>query len=308
MEGSPETVEEPGLTTTSAEWRLNQATEQEAAQYHRASETRRTAWWLLAIVLLGTCPCMIPVLIEGMVWPLVILCCFLAFCVGTLQRTGRIVSTGQQRRAAFWTDHESIGAWLVDLVVFQGVVPTGRDQGVLWFEEDRLYFLGDRTSFGLSRDQVATFRHNDWVRNDLQRSISLDLCEESPVGPLGIGVEVLAPYVAQSPYRGPYTLVEALRGWIAASEGTDRQLPPLSIGPEAPSSLALLNEAVKNSLVWGALLGAALWMGFASEWWVGVGFAAIVSLFLSPWGAIWTPRLRWRAWRDRRRLDRSASQ
>jgi hypothetical protein len=224
-------------------------------------------------------------------------------------RSGLRVADGLRRREAFRLEHESIAGWLVDLVVLQGAAPTGRDVGLVWFDDDRLYFVGSRTSFGLARGQVRNVSYDDWVTNDLQPPLTVILDAVTPAGRLGLGFDVLPQ--PPNDFRASRTgraLHESIRGWMAASQSEDGQLPPLSVGPEAPTRIALFRGAVQTTGVWVVIAALVLWTAAATFWWLAPVWAIVAMLVIIPWGGIWIPRVRWRAWRDRRRLDRSASQ
>ena len=233
----------------------------------------------------------------------------LVLAVVAHRRTGRRLADGLRRREEFRSEHEGVAGWLVDLIVLQGAAPTGRDVGVVWFDGDRLYFLGSRTSFGLARSQVKALRFDDWLPNDLHPPLTMALNAATPVGSLGLGFEVLPQPPGQ--FRASRTaaaLNDSIRGWMASSQDGEGQLPPVALGPEAPTSLSLLRKAVQNTIFWCVVTVFVLWTAAETQWWYAPVWAIIILLLSIPWGGVWIPRLRWRAWRDRRRLDRSASQ
>lgn len=313
MAGSTQVRRTEAITSPTAEWRLSLNSERESAGYRRAVKSRRASGWFLGLVVLSSCPATLAqVVVEevdntGFVLGLF----FVLFVLGATAhgQTGLRVAARQRRREAFRSEHEGVAGWSVDLVVLQGAAPTGKDTGVVWFDDDRLYFLGTRTSFGLARGQVTNSKFDDWLPNELHPPLTLTLSSKTPAGTLSVGFNVLP----QSPreFRASRTgraLSEAVRGWMAASSGDEGQLPPLAVGPEAPTRLTLLREALHTTAVWGIVAAVVLWWSISTDWWLAPIWAVLAMLLLIPWGAVWIPRLRWQAWRDRRRLDRSASQ
>jgi hypothetical protein len=231
-------------------------------------------------------------------WMLGVVVLLFLLGVGAHGHTGEQVANGFRRREDFRSEHEGVAGWLVDLVVLQGAAPTGRDVGVVWFDDDRLYFLGNRTSFGLARGQVVTVRNEDWLPNDLHPPLTIVLDCDTPAGNLAVGLEVLPQTRNFRANRTGAALSEAIRGWLAASHSDVGQLPPLGIGPDAPTPFSLLKGAIQTTALWSAVLAIVVWASNATFWYLAPIWAIMALLLLISWGGVWIPRLRWRAWRD----------
>lgn len=172
----------------------------------------------------------------------------------------------RQRERELLVEYASLHGWLIDLFVLQGDTPTGRDRGVVWFEEDRLYFVGDRTSFGISRGQVAAMLSDEWRATELRPEFVLKLNADTPVGKAAIGIDMILPMGSSVPFPSSKGLGQALRGWIRSSGGEEGQLPPLMLGPQIPSRGRLFVRAIGFTAIWvSVVLGAAL-AGFVAGW------------------------------------------
>jgi len=209
----------------------------------------------------------------------------------------------QQRDRELLVEYSSVRGWLVDLFVLQGNTPTGRDRGVLWFEEDRLYFVGDRTSFGVSRGQIAAMQADGFRVSDLRPEFVLELSVDTPLGKTGFGFDQILSIGSNLSNSSSNDLAQVLRGWMRSTGNEEGQLPPFALGPGIPSLNLLFLRAVGNTIVWATLIITMAAAGF----WLGWG-AALVSIAigvfpLTTWSDLWFPRLRWQAWRDRKRLD-----
>ena len=197
------------------------------------------------------------------------------------------------------TEFGSNDGWLVDLLVLQGDAPTGRDRGILWIEGDRLHFAGDRTSFSLAPADIAGPCRKESPIRGLRLGSKLPLRHETAGGRIALSIEV------------QNALTDRLNGLDHAVDTFARrktvgsgQLPPTTLGPGASSKLALF--------VWASsLTGIVL---FSAGFCILAAFAApnalnaliVLSLvFCGIWSTgAWTISARWRAWRDRRRLER----
>lgn len=179
--------------------------------------------------------------------------------------------------------------WLVDVLILQGDAPTGADRGMLWIDDGRLCFSGDRTSFALSPDQVAGRCRTTTPIVGLRHEVRLPLCH--PTLTLSIGLERTS--IAE--FRRQIHL------WTTSASPSEGQLPPTSLGPGAASPGRLLLGAVFSTVYWVAVLS----MVFVSSQIEGSYDLLPFILAFAVLGAFlrcWYPVTRWRAWRDRRRL------
>jgi hypothetical protein len=209
----------------------------------------------------------------------------------------------ERRRGANQAWFEEIGGdtgWFVDLLVHHGDAPVGSDRGVLWIEDERLYFSGHRTSFGLTAEQAADFCQYDVCIPGLKNCLELRLRHQTSAGPLGISFSPIdrSGRMLQDlhlPIQG------SVNRWIGRGNATDGQLPPLTVGPDAEPSACLLFHAVGSVAFWiGVPTSLILTWNLNPIGSVVLGMAGLI--LGSVWTAVWSPQLRMRAWKDRRKL------
>ena len=209
------------------------------------------------------------------------------------RRQSAIREAAWLRDAATMDEFGRRDGWLVDLMVRRGEAPTGSDRGMLWIEDGRLYFAGRRTSFGLSADQAAGFCRQGLSIPGLRHELDLRLVAP---GPLSITFEPVSGAKWQKSRRTAHELREAINRWAGQGGVEGGQLPPLAIGPGAPSANALLLRALAPLLYWPATL-----LAFASPFPFPIVLAALATACFLP--SVWVPTARLRAWHDRRRLS-----
>ncbi|RYG23501.1 hypothetical protein EON82_13825 [bacterium] len=254
--------------------------------------------WAPAVVLLSVCAWWMSF------WPLSAM-----GLVGLLFYARRAVDSGndsmasQERQQALLEGFERETGWIVNLMVHHGSAPVGSDRGVLWIEDDRLYFCGQRTSFGLTADQASDFCRNDAAIPGLRNSLELRLRHQTAVGPMSISFSSVdaGGSVARNQ---DLPLLGAVNLWIGRGAETDGQLPPLTPGPDAESSSRLLRRSVGAFAYW-----AAIPIGLAFGWNASPLMAVTLAIagigIGTVWTPVWSPFLRLRAWKDRQRLSRN---
>jgi len=206
----------------------------------------------------------------------------------------------QQRNEALV---EGLGdeGWFVDLLVHHGAAPVGSDSGVMWIEEDRLFFAGERTSFGLTPDQVGDFCHLDTAIPGLKNCLELRLSHETPAGTLGITFSPISTSGRLVPSMN-LLILGVVNRWIGRGRQKDGQLPPLTVSPDAEPISYLFFRTAASLTFWASI--PLLLLGVWSRSPVAAVVFAIVGLTV---GTVWTtvssPLLRIRAWKDRRKLE-----
>lgn len=227
-------------------------------------------------------------------------------CGGTLGLMVRHLDDRKRamgERARALRDEFGVGpVWTVDLMVRQGEAPTGRDQGLLWVEDERIVFSGLRTSFSLAPSQAAGPVHHLPQMSGLRHRLNLTLARETDAGPLSLSFWPLASGLQRSEndaadLRFALNTVAGRRDHALETTG---QWPPTARGPGAPTSRDLLLRAMATPFV-GAILGLVgfgmLLPNAAAATVVFLVFA--VGLNLACFGE---SRPRWQAYRDARRL------
>lgn len=293
-----------------ADWRLNPVAERELAEDRRRARRRRWNAVFLTLASLGLCPLACLGSCYGLsqgggVYLFVAFASVGAVVVALVRYANDARRTGE-RRAALKGEFGGVPGWLVEITVFQGEAVSGQDVGTVWFEDDRLYFTGLRTSFGLgpgdAKGRVADGR--DVLEPGVD--LILPLRVVSPIGPVKLGLRFAAPELASTALASSeWAFRKALREWIADGEGHGPG-PPLAPGPDLPPEGSLQRRALLATAAWpallvlvGAIVGAA---GFPE----GVPIALLGGLVGT--GAILathfgSPRRHWRALDDRRRLE-----
>lgn len=228
-----------------------------------------------------------------------------AFCgaVGFFILVATVVAALARRGNRSHDEHDALRAEfpgehgrLVSVVVRQGDAPTGADAGLLWFEDGRLFFAGRRTSFGLVPPQArGVGRVRERVRG-VRGSVDLTLRRDTPAGAVSLSLEPILP-----PHESPFVARAALRDdltqWAEGRSDGEGQWPPLALGPGVPDEASLVREAL--------LLTAPVVVGTAASFGIVAPVLAPSATLLAAGimlGAVPASGLRWRAWRDRRRL------
>lgn len=203
----------------------------------------------------------------------------------------------------FRTEEGGLGraGWLVKLLVHQGDAPMGSDRGMLWLEDDRLYFVGRRTSFGLTADQVSGLIRFDPATPGVRNDLELRLAHHTPAGPLGISVSPISPGGRVD--SGAYAdVIERVNRWIGRGSATGGQLPPLESGPDAPSLVELSFHAVASAAYWVLLAFSFPVLLLLQQPILAVTVSFLGLLLGGMWSPLWSPWLRLRALHDRRRV------
>lgn len=222
-------------------------------------------------------------------------------------RAGKYSAIRIERERALRSEFSSVQGWIVDLMIRQGHTPTGRDRGLAWFEGERLYFSGERTSFGLSRSQVAGFVDYDHAIEGLRLSLEIQLHATTPAGPVAVDFDLMPPLEATTADTPRAPFVSAIKGWLAKAAGDDEgQLPPLTLGPEVLNRPALLRSATISTAAWTLILAGFIWGGLYQDWVGSLAVTMIVVGALFSWSHLWYPRFLWQALRDRKRLDKAS--
>ena len=284
-----------------AEWTLHPVSERDAAlASRRARGWRRTAWGL-SLGSLGLCPVSLLGLIEyGGIGLFGFLLSF-GLLVYVLVRSVREVEKLRAERIRLQEEHAAVQGWIVDLAVTQGAALTGRDRGVVWFEEGRLLFVGRRTSFALAAEAVSGALALGWWSS----SSTLPLRAHTAAGAVALTFEMMPPdNLADS--RSEYAFAEALQGWQAAHAPVESGLPPLAVGPGAPSVASLLGAAMATTAIWLALGGGFVLMAVRLNLYLAFTIGIVGASLLAGLPDLWRMGYRWRAYRDRLRLEKEA--
>ena len=206
-------------------------------------------------------------------------------------------------RAKALRDEFGVGpVWTVDLMVRQGEVPTGRDEGLLWVEDGRIVFSGLRTSFALVPGQAAGAVQHLPRLSGLRHRLNLALARETDAGPLSLSFWPLASSLQRAEsdaadLRYALNTVADRRDHTLEASG---QWPPMARGPGGSSRRDLLLRALAPPLG-GVLLGLVGFGLFLPNVVAGVVTLLVlaVGLNLACYGE---SRPRWQAYRDARRL------
>lgn len=181
----------------------------------------------------------------------------------------------------------SVG-WLVDLIVVQGDAPTGTDRGMLWIDEGRLCFSGDRTSFALSPNQIAGRCRSVIPISGLRHAVRL------PLRHPGLALSIDPGSIPINDLR------REIDAWAATAPSTVGQLPPTRLGPGAPSPARLQFRALFSTTYWSVAL--LLTLANLPQEGAAAGPLALLLLVVGMILRCGYPGTRWRAWHDRRRL------
>lgn len=185
----------------------------------------------------------------------------LLFADATLEKTAAVtlpaavLASGFNRRgrASLITDRfGNRERYLVKVKVLQGGVPTGEDEGVIWFDRGLLNFKGFSVSFALGNDSLAPSELRTCGRGRFAH-YAVGLVHQGRETTLKIGnVKGYHPRRSHQPRNN---LESALQAWLAADPAQEFEvvLPPAAIDPR------LLSAAPKEA---GAALVIALSLFF----------------------------------------------
>lgn len=293
-----------------AEWRLNPASERRLRDERRHSLRRRSAFQLLVVASLGGCAFTLINLDNENVSTNVALGIFfgwVALILASFFQSARAIEVGRRNWRALREEHGIVDGWAVEMTVLQGSTTTGSDHGVVWVEDGRLFFVGARTSFGLSADQVDSAVRARLASAKIQTTPRLDLWTETAAGKVAVGLRPLPTTDGTNGLQDAAALGWAVRAWLAHNADRPGQLPPLGLGPDAPTPNYLLARAIGTTLLWvtASLLAVA---SVATCLLFIPTLLLLVWLGRADWAGFGAPPERWRAWRDRRRLDAAVRQ
>lgn len=257
-----------------------------------------TAGILLQVFLLP--PAILLFFVGALVQPILVPFGTALFC-GGLWLGGRLIAASSPPALPDEFGGGERGGWRISLLVHQGDAPMGSDEGILWIEDDRLYFAGRRTSFGLTADQADGLLEFDPATPGVRNDLELRLRHQTTVGPLGISFSRIDP-AGRIDSSANREILEKVNRWIGRGTATGGQLPPLDLGPDAPTTPFLSLRAAASLAFWITLLASFPALILSSHPFWAVGIALLGLLTGSLWTPVWSPQLRLRAWLDRRRL------
>ena len=266
----------------------------------------RRMGWALAFSIFGLCPLTFfnlsyPIFAGGGAAAVALL--FVTIAVLAFETIRRAHHASEDRRNLVLEVREAYSAvegTPVDLTIYQGATPTGHARGVIWFEARRLYFVGDRTSFGLTPSQVAS-SPIEWGSEPSY----LPLNAHSAAGRMGLGITPLAgDFDSNNLLQARATLDYQISRWRDDRSTIQGQLPPLTLGPDVPTPLRLLLSALITTAFWIAALPVVALAISMSLCFVPAVFALGLLLWLVV-PTVYSPLRKWLSWRDRRRLERA---
>jgi len=291
-----------------AEWRLNPIAEREIQASRRFDRRRRANRWLLGLSGALVCPfaCLGGCLSIGGAessWIAALVFGSVGLLVVALARVSIDKGRQGERLDALRKEFGDVKGWLVEMSVRQGEALSGRDVGIVWFEDERLYFMGARTSFGLGRDDTQgrlASAHD--VLEDRPHAV-LPLQAKTLAGPVSVELVFLhtVPEHGQR-LADDLEFKHALKIWFSEAMPERGQLPPLTLGPDLPSVSALRRRALAAVAIWPTLLVLALLATPLVGTFVFVGLGILVPL-VALWSPVVSPRRCRRAIRDRQALD-----
>lgn len=152
---------------------------------------------------------------------------------------------------------EPENGWIVEISVLQERTITGRDRGILWFEDGKLNFAGAHTSFAIGRADIIKLEDPEPRTLGLLGPITLPLkCPETKelwlsITPFDVdGSRLRRQFCSIGPK------VESLQQTIArqlrssALENIHGQLPPLVDGPNRPTIAHLVGWYLIGNRHW----------------------------------------------------------
>ena len=287
-----------------AEWTLNPLAQRELASLRRRQTTSRRIGWALGITTFSLFPLtLVLTAISEASFQWTGLAFLIVIVLLSIEAFRRSAKVERGVRAAFLALRDAstaIDGTAVDLTILQGSTPTGRARGVIWFEDGRLFFVGDRASFGLVPSQVERSL-TGWIA----KSSILPLRTQTAAGRISLLVEpIVDASRLENPRQVQATLNDAIFRWLREDVPGNGQLPPLALGPDVASTTALLWGALLTGAFWTTMLVLAIGAARTSPYLVFafVPFGAILGL-TAP--GLNVPRRHWRSLRDRRRLERA---
>ena len=283
-----------------AEWTPHPVSERESVLAERRARGWRRMAWGLSLFAFGLCPFSLFGILElagGWIFgfPLAF-----ALLVYVLVRSVREVEKLREERIRLQEEHAAVHGWIVDLAVMQGAALTGRDRGVVWFEEGRLLFLGRRTSFALAAATEGVLRPGWWRSEG-----ALPLRTRTAAGAVALTFEMM-PSDDLADSRRDYEFAQAVQSWNAAAAPAEGGLPPLAIGPGAPSPASLLVAALATTALWLLLGGGFVLMAVRLNLYLAFTIGIVGASLLAGLPDHWRTEHRWRAYRDRLRLEGEA--
>ena len=301
------------MSEPAAEWRTNPVVERDLAEERKAMEKRR---WLLQVsitVVVGGWPLVAVGIANGLsptVGIGIALVSTFALILASLLSSARAAEIGREHRRRLRAEYAAVDGTIVALTILQGNTPTCYDQGILWAEGGRLFFVGARTSFGLGGSQVAPDTKASLAGRSKEDSVSVLLLSTGPAGPVTLRFVPLPTDDGPTFSQNKAGLGWTLRSWLSQTErtgGSEGQLPPLALGPGVSSLGFLLLRAVASTVVWAgvAILSCLSVALVAFNPCVGVVVLLVVFVIgrTLRWAGVEFPIAPWRAWRGRRRLD-----
>ena len=190
--------------------------------------------------------------------------------------------------------------WTASIAIVQGYAVSGLDRGTVWFDEGRLYFVGTHTSFGLVASQVA-----DALPERKSDTVVVPLRLATKAGDVSLHIVPITKFASYPiDVRDVVRLETQFTDWKRTDTLSEGQWPPLALGPDTPDSRALFARALGTTGFWVVSLVGLIALGFVASWWHVVEVVSVGGFILFWWTSIWEPRARWRAWRDRRRLEK----
>lgn len=293
-----------------AEWRSDPHSEREIVEERRRWRLRRRTFQAFVLATFAG-PFVLGSVLAGGLPPVSVgigLAAWIALGLLALARSARAAETSARNRRTHVDEVQAVSGWAVELTVLQGATPTGHDHGVVWLEDDRLFFLGARTSFGLFSSPVAPNARDRLAFARETAPLILPLNAGTAAGEVAVRLRPLPLDEDSGSLQDVARLGWLVRSWLAQGvEGTG-QLPPLAIGSDAPSPGSLLARAVGSTLLWITLLPfvTALPIALLATSMMLAILLLLLTLTLPlVWREFGDPIGRWHAWRDRRRLDRA---
>lgn len=287
-----------------ARWTASSVREREVAEEAReiSRSVRKARLAVLLVVLSWPLSCGLLGL-SCLLWPL---------SLGTIVGAAWFARTASVHRhamhnAAWLRDIATIdelglrSGWLVKLIVRQGDTPTGEDRGMLWIEDDRLYFSGARTSFGLTGDQVYGHCELGVPLPGLRHEVELLLRARGPAGRLAVSFSPVLQVRWQNSQTS-HDVCNAVDLWAKNSETVGGQLPPLDLGPSAPSRRRLFLNAALPLAYWTALATVAGILALTRHLVLSL-VVLLVGLVIATFSSVvWVVKPRVQAYLGRRRL------
>ena len=164
---------------------------------------------------------------------------------------------------------DGIREWDVALSIVQDRVTTGTDLGRLWIEGGAIYFVGQRTSFALTKHQVWP---TSPVSLTIQPSVPLERSVQIRLADRGFGPWSVQFEVTNGGDREKLVW-EAKQCFGAAAPPGIGQFPPSSLGPGYLTRSRLLWHLAPDVLLIPVLAGILLWAVFTDHGGIGQGAA-----------------------------------